>query len=56
MHVQGEHSAILYTFIELPFCINTFVYSILSGRLRQVLLYMLHFLTHVHRYQVGLDA
>ena len=33
-----EHSAILLTFIKLPFAIKTFVLSILSGRLRQVLL------------------
>ena len=45
--LQGEHSAILLTFIKLPFVINIFVLSIfewplnclfLSGRLRQVLL------------------
>ena len=36
-----EHSAILSTFIELPFSIKSFVLSILSGRLRRVLLYML---------------
>ena len=33
------HSAILLTFIKVPFSIKTFVLSILSGRLRQVLLY-----------------
>ena len=37
--LQGEHSAILSTFIKLPFSIKTFVLPILSGRLRQVLLY-----------------
>ena len=37
--LHGEHSAILSTFIKLPFSIMTFVLSILSGRLRQVLLY-----------------
>ena len=36
---EREHSAILPTFITLPFSIKTFVLSILSGRLRQVLLY-----------------
>ena len=37
--LQGEHSAILLTFIKLPFSIKTLVLSIfLSGRLRQVLL------------------
>ena len=36
--IQGEHSPILLTFIKLPFSIKTFVLSILSGRLRQVLL------------------
>ena len=38
--LQGEHSAILSTFIKLSFVINIFVLSILSGRLRQVLLYI----------------
>ena len=33
--LHGEHSAILSTFIKLPFVIKIFV----SGRLRQVLLY-----------------
>ena len=36
--LQGEHSAILLTFIELPFVIKIFVLSILSGRFTQVLL------------------
>ena len=35
-----EHSAILSTFIKLPFVFKTFVLSILSGRFRQVLLYI----------------
>ena len=39
--LQGEHSAILSTFIKLPFSIKTFVLSFLSGRLRQVLLYLM---------------
>ena len=37
MH-QVEHSAILSTFIKLPFVIKIFFLSILSGCLRQVLL------------------
>ena len=37
--LQGEHSAILSTFIKLPSVIKIFVYLFLSGRLRQVLLY-----------------
>ena len=37
--LQGEHSAILSTFIKLPFVIKMFVLSIFSGGLRQVLLY-----------------
>ena len=37
--LQGEHSAILSTFIKLPFVIKIFVLSILRGGLRQVLLY-----------------
>ena len=36
---NGEHSAILSTSIKLPFAIKTLVLSILSGRLRKVLLY-----------------
>ena len=40
--LQGEHSAILLTFIKLPFVIKIFVFfSILIGRLKQVLLYIL---------------
>ena len=38
--LQKEHSAILSTFIKLPFVIKTFVLSILSGRLTQVSLYI----------------
>ena len=37
--LQGEHSAILLTFIKLPYVIKIFVLFIFSGRLRQVLLY-----------------
>ena len=37
--LQGEHSAILSTSIKLPLSITTLILSILSGRLRQVLLY-----------------
>ena len=33
--LQGEHSAILLTFIKLPFVIKIFVLSILSGRFTQ---------------------
>ena len=35
----AEHSAILSTFIKIPFVIMIFVLSFLSGRLRQALLY-----------------
>ena len=35
------HSAILLTFIKLPFVIKIFVLSILSGRFTQGLLYLL---------------
>ena len=35
---EWEHSAILSTFIKLPFFIKISVLYILSGRLRQVLL------------------
>ena len=38
--LQREHSAILSTFIKLPFAIKTYVLSICSGRLIQVLLYL----------------
>ena len=38
--LKGEHSAILSTFIRLPFVIKIFVLSMLNGRLRQVLLYL----------------
>ena len=34
-----EHSAILSTFIKLPFVVKTFVLSIFCGPFRQVLLY-----------------
>ena len=37
--LQAEHSAILSTFIKLPFVIKTFVLSFLSGRFTQVKLY-----------------
>ena len=37
--LQGEHSAILLTFIKLPFVIKIFVLSFLSGCLRRVLFY-----------------
>ena len=37
--LQGEHSAILLTFIKLPFVIKILVLSLLSGCLRYVLLY-----------------
>ena len=36
---KGEHSAILPSFIKLQFVVKIFVWSFLSGRLRQVLLY-----------------
>ena len=37
---EWEHSAILSTFIKLPFVIKIFVLSIFSGRLRQVSQYI----------------
>ena len=40
--LQGEHSAILLTFIKLPFAINIFVLFIFSGRFTQILLYITH--------------
>ena len=48
--LQREHSAILSTFIKLPFVIKIFIFSILSGRFTQVLLYnTIHYNT-VHSY------
>ena len=38
--LQGEHSAILSTFIKLLIVINNVVVSILGGHFLQVLLYM----------------
>ena len=35
-----QNSAIVFTFIKLPFFFTTFVLSIFSGRFRQVLLYI----------------
>ena len=40
--LQGEHSAILSTFIKLPFAINNFVLCIFESCLRQVSLYIIH--------------
>ena len=37
--LHWEHSAILLTFINVPFVIKIFVLSILSGRFTQVYLY-----------------
>ena len=37
---KGVHSALLSTFIKLPFVINIFVLSFLGGHCRQVLLYI----------------
>ena len=38
--LQGEYSAILSTSVKLPFVIESFIISILSGRLSYVLLYL----------------
>ena len=38
--LQGEHSAILLTFIKLPFVIKIFVLSILSGCFTHVFLHI----------------
>ena len=38
--LQGEHSAILSTFIQLPFASKIFFCLFLSGRFTQVLLYI----------------
>ena len=38
--LQGEHSAILLTFIKLPFVIKIFVCLFLSGGFTQILLYV----------------
>ena len=47
--LQGEHSAILSTFIQLPFVIKIFVLSILELPFTQVLLYMMY-LSKVNNY------
>ena len=39
--LQWEHSAILMTFIKLPFVIKILTLSILKGRFSQVLLYII---------------
>ena len=41
--LQGEHSAILLTFIKLPFVIKISALSIFSGHFSQVLLYLVMF-------------
>ena len=46
--LQGEHSAILSRFIKLPFVLKIFVLSMLSGRLRQILLYKTFFFTKIN--------
>ena len=39
-NASREHSAILSTFIKLPFVFKTFVFSVFEFSLRQVLLYI----------------
>ena len=46
--LHREHSAILSTFIKLPFVIKNFVLSIFSGRFAQVLLYSQYVYTSLH--------
>ena len=41
--IKGEHSAIISTFIKLPFVIKIFVLFIFSGRFTQVLLFAISF-------------
>ena len=49
----AECSAILSTFFDLPFYFKTFVLLFLSGRLRQVLLYLVQLTLHQHTlYQI----
>ena len=43
--LQGEHAAILSTFIKLPSVIKIFVLSYFRGRLRQVLLLLILFVS-----------
>ena len=52
--LQGEHSAILSTFIRLPFVIKIFVCLILSDHFTQVLLYL--FLTLLHPFKMNVDC
>ena len=46
--LQGEHSAILWTFIKLPFVVKIFVLYILSGHFTQVLLYIVFKMSSAH--------
>ena len=39
--MQGDHSALVSSFIKLPFVFKIFVLSILSGCLRRVLMYFI---------------
>ena len=52
MQVKSIADTILLTFIKLPFVIKIFVMSILSGRLRQVLLYVIYQAIHKVSYKV----
>ena len=45
--LQWEYSAILSNFIKLSFVIKIFVLFVLSGPLRQVLLYVFEILEHL---------
>ena len=51
--LQGEHSAILSTFIELLFVISIFILSILKGRFTLIILYKTinHIGHHVEMYE-----
>ena len=46
--IAWEHSAILSTFMKLPFVIKIFILSILSGRFTQVLLYKQKHILAIH--------
>ena len=50
--LQGDHYAILSTFIKLPFVIKIFVLSILRGRFTQVLLWY-YVISTIHESYVG---
>ena len=55
LNAGQKYSAILLTFIKLPFVIKTFFFLFLSGRFTQVLLYIKDdFISFIHKKQPNL--